>query len=57
MANECSCAVTGVGGAVFVLCEHEPVSQEKKMTTGMDGRNKEKKNKKGKTETECMSGI
>lgn len=48
MANECSCAVTGVGGAVFVLCEHEPVSQEKKMTTGMDGRNKEKKNKKGK---------
>lgn len=39
----------GVGGVLFVLFEHEPMSQEEKMTTRMDGRTKEKKNKKGKT--------
>lgn len=41
----------------FVLFEHEPMSQEEKMTTRMDGRTKEEKNKKGKTWTECMSRI
>lgn len=42
---------------VFVLFEHEPVSQENKTRTRIDGGNKEKKNKKEKTEAGCMSRI
>lgn len=30
---------------VFILLEHDPVSQEKKMRTKIDGRNKEDKKK------------
>lgn len=36
-----------LGGACFSLFDHEPESQENKMTTRMDGRTKEKENKKG----------
>lgn len=57
MVNERVCVGAGVGGGVFVLSEHEPVSQEKKMTTRMDGRSEEEEKQKGKTETGCMSRI
>lgn len=45
-------------GGVFVLCEHEPASQENKMRTRMDGRSEQKKNrgeKKEKRRQEYMS--
>ena len=47
-------AATRVG--VFVLVEHEPVSQEEKMRTRIDGRNKEEE-KQRKMEKGCMSRI
>lgn len=46
----CRCVwVLGRGVGVFVLCEHEPVSQEKKMRTRIDGRNEEEEKQKGKS--------
>lgn len=51
MFNECVCMGAGfrggVGGVFFSLFDHEPESQENKMTTRTDGRTKEKENKKG----------
>lgn len=38
---------------VFVLFEHEPVSQERRMRTRIDGRSKKEKNRKEKAE--CMN--
>lgn len=45
-----------VVGACFSLFDHEPESQENKMTTRMDGRTEEKESKKGNL-AECMSRI
>lgn len=41
------CAGAGMEVGVFVLSEHEPVSQENKTGTRIDGGNEEKKNKNG----------
>lgn len=52
--------VAGREWGVFILLEHDPVSQEKKMRTRIDGRNKEDKKRKtteGQMEMECTSRI